>query len=43
MLMVIIISPIILVGWLVFYGISNLVGYLIPNPVFTILKQIVCG
>ena len=24
-----------LVGWLMLYAISTLVGYLIPNPVFT--------
>ena len=23
-----------LVDWLVFYGISNLVGYIMPNPVY---------
>ena len=31
-----------LVGWLVFYGISILVGYLIPNPVFISTYVCVC-
>ena len=33
-----------MIGWLVmFYGISTVVGYLMPNPVLYVYKRIVCG
>ena len=34
-------TDLIMIGWL-FYGISTLVGYLMPNPVYIICKQVVC-
>ena len=32
-----------LIGWVWFYGISTIVGYLMPNPVFYIyIKYMIC-
>ena len=30
-------------GWVGFYGISTIVGYLMPNPLYTYIKYILFG